>query len=128
MSRLIFISDDNQLHNYLSNCAKAMDCEYNEFKNSKDPVDIVSEVFRVNPTLLMLDDDFIGPNSVKVLESIKKVNSKLSIIFVTSDSSIELGRTINSIGVKYYLIKPITEENLREFVKSVKNQNEEHIY
>ncbi|MCB0749830.1 MAG: hypothetical protein KDC90_20415, partial [Ignavibacteriae bacterium] len=67
------------------------------------------------------------PNSVKILESIKKVNSKLAIIFITSDTSIELGRKINNIGVKYYLMKPISEDNLKEFVRSVKSQNEQHI-
>ncbi|MCB9205950.1 MAG: response regulator [Ignavibacteriales bacterium] len=128
MSRMLLISNDNELKTYLNSTAEIMNCDFNFCNSSKDPVDIISEIFRKNSTLLILDDDFIAPNSVKILESIKKVNSKLSIIFITSDTSIELGRKINNIGVKYYLMKPISEDNLKEFVRSVKSQNEQHIF
>lgn len=128
MSRILLISIDEELKSNSKNVVKQMNCDFDLFNESNLPIDVVSEVFRKNSTLLILDDDFIAPNSVKILESIKKVNSKLSIIFITSDISLELGRKINKLGVKYYLIKPISEDHLKEFIKSVKTQNEEHIF
>ena len=128
MGKMLVISSDDEMVNSLNGFSDEIDCECITYNNSNDPLDIVSEVMSKNPTLLLLDDDFIAPNSAKVLESFKKLNPKLSIIFITSDLSIELGRTINNIGVKFYLIKPIETENLKEFIKSVKNQNQNFIY
>ena len=128
MSKMLLISNDFSLTSSVEKLSEDVNCEYCFYNKSKDPLDIISEVLSTNATIILLDDDFISPVSAKLLESIKKVKSKLSIIFITSDSSLELGRTINNIGVKYYLIKPISEENLREFIKSVKTQNQQQIY
>ncbi|MCB0747258.1 MAG: hypothetical protein H6613_10425 [Ignavibacteriales bacterium] len=128
MSKMLLISSDFNLNSSLKKLSDEVKCDYCFYDKSEDPLDIISEVLSTNARLIILDDDFIAPASAKLLESIKKVKSKLSIIFITSDSSLELGRTINNIGVKFYLIKPISEENLREFIKSVRTQNQEQIY
>ena len=124
---MLIISKDNSLTKALNNTADIMQCEFYNFSNSTDSLDIASEIFSINPSLLIIDDDFTAPNSAKLLESIKKVNSKLQIIFITSDTGLELGRKINKIGVKYYLIKPIERESLNEFIKSIKTENEQYI-
>jgi two-component system response regulator YesN len=127
MAKMLFISKDNILIQSVNYTAENLGCEYHNFSNSLDPLDIASEIFSINPSLLIIDDDFTAPNSVKILESLKKVNSKLQIIFITSDTGLELGRKINKIGVKYYLIKPIEKESLNQFIKSVKTENEQYI-
>ena len=127
MAKMLFISKDNILIQSVNYTAENLGCEYYNFSNSIDPLDIASEIFSINPSLLIIDDDFTAPNSAKILESLKKVNSKLQIIFITSDTGLELGRKINKIGVKYYLIKPIEKESLNQFIKSVKTENEQYI-
>lgn len=127
MSKMLIISKDNGLTKALNNTADIMQCEFYNFSNSTDSLDIASEIFSINPSLLIIDDDFTAPNSSKLLESVKKVNSKFQIIFITSDTGLELGRKINKIGVKYYLIKPIEKESLNEFIKSIKTENEQYI-
>lgn len=125
MGKIMFISNDNEMSDSLQTLANELNCDFSSYSNSKDPLDIVSEVVSNTSNILILDDDFLCPNSARLLVSIKKVSPKLSVIFITSDSSLELGRSINSIGVKYYLIKPIAEVDLREFIISVKTQNDE---
>jgi two-component system response regulator YesN len=127
MAKMLFISKDNMLIQSLNYTAENLNCEYYNFSNSIDPLDIASEIFSINPSLLIIDDDFTAPNSAKILESLKKVNSKLQVIFITSDTGLDLGRKINKIGVKYYLIKPIERESLNQFIKSVKTENEQYI-
>lgn len=127
MAKMLFISKDNMLIQSLNYTAENLNCDYYNFSNSIDPLDIASEIFSINPSLLIIDDDFTAPNSAKILESLKKVNSKLQVIFITSDTGLDLGRKINKIGVKYYLIKPIEKESLNQFIKSVKTENEQYI-
>lgn len=127
MAKMLIISKDKILIQSLNYTAENIDCEYYNFSNSIDPLDIASEIFSINPFLLIIDDDFTAPNSAKILESLKKVNSKVQVIFITSDTGLDLGRRINKIGVKYYLIKPIEKESLNQFIKSVKTENEQYI-
>lgn len=128
MGRMLIISTDNQIYESLENFSKEFGCDFSIYNHSNDPLDIISEVLSKNSNIVILDDDFIAPNSTRLLENIRKVNPKLSVIFITSDLSIELGRAINSIGVKYYLIKPIDSMNLREFINSVRTQNQNLIF
>jgi response regulator of citrate/malate metabolism len=88
----------------------------------------MSQVFGVNPSVLILDDDFLQNMSEHLLRSIKKANSKLSIIFITSNTSLEFGRIINSIGVKHYLMKPITENEMQEYLNSIIKEKTNIIY
>ncbi len=128
MSKVLIISNDLKLNSAVEKLASEFQCGYDIFNKSKDTLDIFSEILSSNSTLIILDDDFIAPISAKLLESIKKVKPKLSIIFITSDASLELGRAISNIGVTFYLIKPVSEKNLKEFIKSVKTQNHEKNY
>ena len=119
MVKILLISTDNLLQTFLEKNRNEEENHYLNFSASNDPLDIMSHVCSSNPSLLILDDDFITPNTEKLLSSIKKVNPKLPIIFITSNTSLELGRAINSIGVKYYLMKPLSDEDLNEFITSV---------
>ena len=119
MVKTLLISIDETLKLFMEKNSSATNFQFVSFSSSNDPLDIMSNVCSTNASLLILDDDFVMPNSERLLTSIKKVNPKLSIIFITSDTSIELGRTINSIGVKYYLMKPISDEDLQEYANSL---------
>jgi DNA-binding response OmpR family regulator len=119
MAKLLLISNDNSLQNFLEKNSKDSDFSFAPYSASNDALDIMSYVCSQNPSLLIIDDDFVKPISERLLTSIKKVNAKLPIIFITSNTSLELGRAINSIGVKYYLMKPLSDEDLKEFITSV---------
>ncbi len=75
-----------------------------------------------------MDDDFISPNSVRLLETLRKSHPKTAIIFITSNTSLELGRTINTIGVNFYLMKPFTENEFIVRIQSINNKTEAKTY
>ncbi len=80
----------------------------------------------LNPSILIIDDDFLHPETVHVLKSIRKVNKSIRIIFVTSNASIDLGKEISPLGIYYYAIKPLdTNELLDSFQAVVKEHNKE---
>ena len=128
MIKILIISSDQTLKTFTSKEIDSSKYNFITFSSTTDPLDIMSQVCSNHPSLLILDDDFVSPHSVHLLESIKKVNPKLSIIFTTSNTSIELGRKIHSIGVKYYMIKPFSEFNFREFLKSIEKEESNIIY
>ena len=76
--------------------------------------------------MLIIDDDLLTPNTLQVLESIRKVDNNMKIIFVTSDASIELGKKISPLGIFYYAIKPIEESDFTELLESVLKTKSNH--
>lgn len=128
MVKVLLISVDQTIQSFTEKSQGNQEYQFTVFNSTTDPLDIMSQVCSINPSILILDDDFINPNSVRILSSIKKVNPKLSVIFVTSNTSLELGRQINSIGVKFYLMKPISENVFHEYLKSANKQLNENIY
>ena len=92
MVKLLLISNDISLQNFLEKNSKESDFAFSPYSGSNDPLDIMSNVCGSNPSLLIIDDDFIKPISERLLTSIKKVNPKLPIIFITSRYKFRIGK------------------------------------
>ena len=120
--KILLVSNDINLIKMISDNGLSLLHSVTISSENNDPLDIMSEVCTQNPSILILDDDFTRPNSTQLLNSIKKVNKKVSVIFITSDDSIELGRQISPIGIQYYTIKPVIQNSLIDSVKSIINQ------
>ena len=90
--------------------------------DSQDPLDVMSGICSHNPSLVIIDDDFLKPHSAHVLRSVRKINSKVKFIFVTSDESVELGREISPLGIHYYGHKPLEKRELHDSIQSILNQ------
>ena len=99
---------------------------YNEaeltfLSEKNDPFVIISKTIDLNPSLVVIDDDFTAPNTVQVLKSIKTINKIMAIIFVTSDTSLELGREVTPLGIQFYAIKPLSKTEIFDSIKSIIN-------
>ena len=128
MIKVLLISVDQNLKSFMEKNYSLPEFQFITFNSSRDPLDLMSQIFSMNPSVLILDDDFLLNMSEHLLRSIKKANPKLSVIFITSNTSLELGRKINSIGVIYYLMKPITEDEFQEFLNSIIKEKSNIIY
>jgi len=105
----------DELQKFQSNTAQYVDF----YSGTKNSLDILSFVVSDNASLVILDDDFTSPHSVHLLESIRKVKKEQKTIFLTSNDSLDLGKQISSLGVQFYAIKPISESELIDSVKSI---------
>ncbi len=118
--RTILISNDKELRKYLQEEIVDLFSEIIIFDKVLDPLELLSEACKNKPSLLIIDDDLTKPNSLLFLKSVKKLYDDISIIFLTSNESIELGREVSQIGVIHYSVKPINTEILCEYIKSIK--------
>ena len=126
--RIICISKDEMLVPILGKVQLPEDSLISVYSESTDPLDIMSAVCSMNPSILIVDDDFLKPNTAHVLKSIRKVNEKVDVIFITSDSSVELGKQIMQLGIKLYSVKPIDEQEISESLKSIVKLKLKSIY
>lgn len=117
--KLLLISSDPDLVNGASNAAAKNNFELINFNESNDPLDILSSVCSTGPNAIIFDDDYLPSQSSAILKSIRKVNKKVAVIFVTSNNSIELGRDISNLGIQFYGLKPIPAKELNDLLESI---------
>jgi response regulator of citrate/malate metabolism len=117
--RILLISNDSLLQSIVTKFESNSDTSLLLYDKNPNPLEVASYCFSNKPSVLIVDDDFLTPNTLQVLESIRKVNNSMKIIFVTSDASIELGKKISPLGIFYYAIKPIEESDFTELLESV---------
>ena len=125
--RTLLISKDSLLIKMVNVFGKSDENSVTVYEEESDPVRVLSNILSVQPTVLIIDDDYLSPNTVSILESLRKVNDKIKIIFFTSDPSIELGKAVSQLGIYFYAIKPVEEEEFNtlynSLLKSITNYN-----
>ena len=125
--KILLISEDTNLIEKFNAAEVISNNSLTVYSKKTDLLDILSFVFSNHPSLLVLDDDMVKPNSARIINSIKNVITTISTIFVTSDESHGLGREISPLGVLYYAIKPVNIEDIRDLIDSLtksKNLNQ----
>ncbi len=117
--RILLISEDSLLQSIVKSFGEFSDANTTVYNDDPKPIKVLSNFLSRQPSVLIVDDDYLSPNSVTFIESVRKVNQKTKIIFATSNSSIELGKKIRPLGIYFYAIKPIDEREFRELLDSL---------
>lgn len=126
MMRILLISNDSALQSIIKKFDLNSDTSLLLYSTNPNPLEVVSNCLSSKPSVLIVDDDLLTPNTLQVLESIRKVDNNMKIIFVTSDASIDLGKKISPLGIFYYAIKPIEECDFTELLESVIKTKSKH--
>jgi DNA-binding response OmpR family regulator len=117
--KTLIITQDEDLKRIVSSFQTEENEELLIYDKSSKPLDVVGFIIENSPSILILDDDMINPDTFDVLSNIKKMKKDLKIIFVTSNTSIELGKEISPLGISYYAIKPLDENDFIELLNSL---------
>ncbi len=84
-----------------------------------EPLTILSDVLRMKPALLVLDDHTLQEHATKLLQKVREVHPDMKIIFLTENPDVQYGKSVASIGVDFYAIKPISEDNILKAICSI---------
>ncbi len=117
--RILLISEDSLLQSIVKSFGEYSDASTTVYNDDPKPIKVLSNFLSRQPSVLIVDDDYLKPNSVEILESIRNVNKKAKIIVASSDSSLELGKKVSQLGIYYYAIKPIDESEFKELLDSL---------
>lgn len=115
---VVLVSEDAQIQN---TTVDNIDNKYDltQYSGSAEPLEVMSRVCTSYPNVIIIDDDFLTPNSARILHSIKSILPEVKFIFFTSNSSIELGREISPLGIHFYGIKPILKFDYIQVLQSI---------
>jgi len=117
--KIFTLSTDKEIIRLVDSFASKNQHQSITYNKSKIPIDIVGYVYEKNPFVIIIDDDYVKPNAAVMISTIKKMKENMHIIFVTSDTSVELGKRISPLGITYYTIKPIDKDEFDELLNSI---------
>lgn len=116
--RVITISNDKAVLTELEELKKNSAFQLDYYTGSKNNLEVFSFLCSRPRELVIIDNDFLKKDTVKVIKFLKQLNNHLNIIFITSDNSIALGKEVCPLGVLLYLIKPFRCGTLKEALLS----------
>lgn len=119
--KILFISNDEDTKQTLSECSVTDNNKVMTLDRNNDPVEIVSTIYKFNPSIIVFDDDFLRPNSAKIIQTTKEIVEDAAVVFITGNDTIKLGREISQLGIEYYAIKPFSKAEMEESFNSLIN-------
>jgi response regulator of citrate/malate metabolism len=126
--KIMMVSRDQNLIQLVKKFVSPEHIDLQVYDDSDNPLDVMSAICTQNPSLLLVDDDFISPHSAHLLSSVRKINHNMDIIFTTSNPAIELGKEISQLGIHYYAIKPLEESELADSLTAAVDLINRRIY
>jgi DNA-binding NarL/FixJ family response regulator len=117
--RIITISKDQSLIKLIDKPEVKGQNQLIVFNKSNDLLEVASFIHTNHPAILIVDDDFLKPDSAHLLKNVKKLNPDLAIVFITSDTGIELGKEVSQVGLFFYGLKPLSENELEDSIRSI---------
>ena len=117
--KILLISNDHDVINTINQIDIVKNSQLLNINSPTDSCEILSEIVTNNPSLIIFDNDFIENDTVKILKSLRKIDPKVSIILLTSELSIELGRELSQIGILFKALKPISLLSIEESIKAL---------
>ena len=79
--------------------------------------EMIRKVQKNHFEVLLLDDEIEGLKACDVVSLLKKVNSKIQVIMISSEESLSLVRRLRGAGIFYQAMKPADIEEIRSAVE-----------
>lgn len=79
--------------------------------------EMIKKVRNGQHQVVLLDDEVDGLKACDVVSLLKKINSKIQVITISSEESLSLARRLRGAGIFYQAMKPIDLEEIRSAVE-----------
>ena len=79
--------------------------------------EVIQKVQNMSIDLLIMDVELSGMKGYEIVPILKKIDPKLPIIIMSSDSSLELAKKVRETEIFFYAIKPLDFEEIKLAVR-----------
>ncbi len=114
MSRILVIDDDRSVRHLITKAFEETDVEVLPAATAEEGMRLLGES---QMDAVLLDILLPETSGLEVFESIRRVDSKLPVIFITSLASSETAIKAMTLGAFDYLLKPLDLSRIRDLVR-----------
>ena len=129
VKRDVLLVDDDEIYNFINKkTLEGIDAikDIHTALNGQQALDLINEYYmgtRSLPEVIFLDLNMPLMDGFQFLEVFKKLNipgiKKVKIAIVTSSNNPSDIQRAKSLGIEHYLIKPVSQEDMKEFFNSI---------
>ena len=120
--RILIVDDESLERMGIKKCLMDDDeskYEIEEAENGRVAI-MKAETFR--PDLIFMDVKMPGINGIVAAEEILKINTHTKFVILSAYDTFEYARQAMELGIKHYLLKPSSEEDVLEVVEKISNE------
>lgn len=117
--KILFIEDEVDI---LSNYTTYLQRRYKYIETATDGIEAYNKYQTFQPNLIFLDVNIPKLDGLEILKRIREKDSTTMIIMISAHSEEKIINKAKEYGVDRYILKPVTREELRDCLESVKAQ------
>lgn len=120
MFKVVIADDEKIIREGLSQLIewKNIDCELIAIKrNGRDTLEIVKDLNQPTPDIIITDIRMPLMNGLDLIKETYQYNKNIIFIVLSGYNDFEYAKTAMAYGVKYYLLKPTSEDEIHAILK-----------
>lgn len=125
MYKLLIVDDEHIVREGLKIIIEWNDYGFQVCGEAVDGKDGVNKILELEPDLVLMDIKMPGLQGIDAIEEVRKKGYNGKIILLTGYSEFEYAQSAIKLGVSYYLLKPIDEDELIEAVAKIYKELQE---
>lgn len=111
------ISKDYKLLKQLEDISRQLSISMGTIEPNHDYFTLTCKLSLSNSLLAVIDGDYFS-NSGELISAIRKISENITIIYLTSETSVESCKEVYIRGVNYFATKPISKEELLDVISN----------
>lgn len=118
MKNILIVDDEPLIANGISTLVSNFDLDINNTYVMTDSEEALTICQQQEIDVIITDINMPNLNGLELIKSLKKTNKNLQIIILTGFASLTYAKEAMSLGVKFFLEKPVMPEQLLDAIKN----------
>ncbi len=120
MLKLLIADDEKTIRETISSLINWTDLNIELIGTAKDGIEAYNIILDQYPDIVLTDIKMPGLSGLDLIEKIKDINKETQFIILSGYNEFEYAKTAMQYGVKHYLLKPCSEEQIIKSIELVK--------
>lgn len=122
--RIVVVEDELRVRHSLVKCIQKIDPEYCVVAEADNGYEGIKMILDYEPDVVITDIQMPKVDGLNMIRQVKNMNLNPVFIILSGYAEFEYAQEGVRLGIKDYLLKPITVANLRETLENVENRKE----
>jgi DNA-binding NtrC family response regulator len=114
--KIFLVDDDNLIATMLTKVLKNAGYEVNYQTDTKD---LISNIKKFSPDLVMLDINLPDRNGIDILKEIKERDKTIEVVMLTADETAETAVKAMKLGAADYITKPFNMDEVKIVISNI---------
>ncbi len=118
MFKVLLVDDEPNVRQGIKMMSPWRDIDCQVIGEADDGDDGLCKIMELNPDIVIADIKMPGKSGIEMTEMAKKMGFKGKVLILSGYSDFSYAKEAISLGVEYFILKPVDEDELIDSIKS----------